>query len=103
MPGIQNYVQIAGYVLIGFLASAILLWLVSCFVASYLVYTKTLKRQNKSQWGRDLPVDIDPAQRPMYDAGLVCSDEIIVSKIDLHIVNEGFNLYGEYYDFKKDR
>ena len=103
MPVVQNYLQIVGYVFLGLLASAILLWLVSCFVASYFVYTKTLKRQDKVQWGRDLPVDMDPAQRPMYDAGLVWSDENIDSKVDLHIVNEGYNLYGEYYDFKKDR
>ena len=90
--------------IVGALAvSGILLWLVSCFVASYMVYTKTLKKRSSDQWGRELPADIDPMQVPMYEQGAKWAEANASKKHDVHIFHNGLNLYGEYYDFGKSR
>ena len=81
------------------LGSGILLWIVSFFVASWCVYNATLRRRSKETWSREMPADIDPQQKPMYEAGLAWSEENAACKHDVHIVREGMNLYGEYYDF----
>lgn len=84
-------------------ASGLLMWMLSYFVASYCVYNCTLRKRNKDTWGREYPSDIDPLQLQMYEAGIAWSRENLEYKTDLHIVNEGLNLYGEYYDFGNKR
>ncbi|MBE6596701.1 MAG: alpha/beta hydrolase [Ruminococcaceae bacterium] len=83
--------------------SGLLMWAISYLVASYCVYNCTLRRRSKDQWSREMPKDIDPEQKPMYEAGVRWSDENIGFKKDVHIVNKGLNLYGEYYDFGNER
>ncbi len=83
--------------------SGIIMWILSYFVASWCVYNSTLRRRSKEQWSREMPADIDPEQKPMYEAGLVWSAENIGAKRDVHIVNKGLNLYGEYYDLGNDK
>lgn len=85
------------------IGSGILLWIVSFFVASYMVYTRTLRRGSKDIWSREMPADIDPMQKPMYEAGIAWSESNVDRKTDVHIVNDGLNLYGEYYDFGHKR
>ena len=87
----------------GLLISLLILWIVSFFVASYFVYVCTLKRRTKEQWGRELLGEMDPTSRQMYDIGLAWGKENIGRKKDVHIVNNGLNLYGEYYDFGSER
>ncbi|MBR5501213.1 MAG: hypothetical protein IKV74_06780, partial [Clostridia bacterium] len=58
------------WILGSLLASGLLLWIVSLFVASYLIYTKTLRKKDADTWSRQMPVDLDPQQVPMYKAGL---------------------------------
>lgn len=81
----------------------ILLWIASYFVASYCVYNSTLRRRKKEQWSREMPNDIPPQQMEMYKAGLKWSEDNFSRKKDVHIVNNGLNLYGEYYDFGFER
>ena len=45
-----------------------------------------------------MPHDIDPQQIPMYKTGSLWSEQHQSNKIDVHIVRDGLNLYGEYYD-----
>lgn len=66
--------------------------------ASYLVYTRTLTRQNKENWGRHVSEET-PIQLEMDRVGMLWHQEHIDKKHDVHIVNEGLNLYGEFYDF----
>lgn len=77
----------------------LILWVLSFFVASYFVYTNTLKRGSRDKWSRELPDDMPPKQELMYKAGLLWAEENKERKTDVHIVNKGLNLYGEYYDF----
>lgn len=88
---------------VGLLISLLILWIVSFFVASYLVYVLTLKRKTKEQWGRELPSEMEPDHITMYDEGLEWARENQDKKEDVHIVNNGLNLYGEYYNFGYDR
>ncbi len=88
---------------VGLLISFFILWIVSFFVASYFVYVCTLKRRKKEQWSRELPGEMDSTSRQMYDIGLAWGKENSGHKKDVHIVNNGLNLYGEYYDFGSDR
>ena len=55
--------------------SGIILWIVSYFVASNLVFNSTLRRKSKDKWSREMPKDIDPEQIPMYEAGVNWSEQ----------------------------
>ena len=81
------------------ISTIVLIWL----VASYSVYVSTLRKKNENSWTREVPPDVDPQQIPMHEIGDVWSKENIDKKTDVHIVNGGLNLYGEYYDFGKSR
>ena len=76
----------------------ILMWIASYFVASWCVLNATLRRGKKDKWSREMPVDIDPQQIPMYNAGGEWSRQHKKNKIDVHIERDGLKLYGEYYD-----
>ncbi len=91
------------WTIFGLVVSGLLLWIISYFVASYLVYTITLSRGSKDRWGRDMPKEIDPEQIPMYEMGLKWAEENADKCKEIHIVNDGLNLYGEYYDFGSDK
>lgn len=89
--------------LIIFVVPGILMWIASYFVASYCIYNSTLRRRSKEQWSREMPSNLPPESIQMYLAGLEWNKTNIDRKIDVHIVNDGLNLYGEYYDFGYDR
>ena len=88
---------------VALILSGLAFWAISYVVASYCVYDKTLRNKNREYWGRNLPTDIDDESKEMYATGIAWSQENAQYKKDVHIVNNGFNLYGEYYDFGKDR
>lgn len=83
------------------LASGLFMLVLTYIVASYQVYTKTLSRVSKDVWSRDIPSSLEPQSVEMYNIGLKWSKDNIEYKKDVHIVSEGLNLYGEYYDFGK--
>lgn len=91
------------WVLIGVAASGLLLLVASWFVASYLVYKKTLGRGSKDRWNREIPEGIPADSLEMYQTGFAWAAENAEKKQDVHIVRDGCNLYGEYYDFGYDR
>lgn len=75
---------------------------VCCLIISHFLYTLQLKRTKKSKWGRRCSQN-EPQQLQMYNEGLAWSAAHQAYKKDLHIINEGLNLYAEYYDFGFDR
>lgn len=83
--------------------SGIAIWIISYFVAAKQVYLKTLKRASKESWGRDYPSDVEERTVKMYNEGSRWAEENAQYKKDVHIVNNGLNLYGEYYDFGSDK
>lgn len=90
------------WVISALLLFGLFVWCLNVLVASYFVYTITLRRKKKDKWGRE-PKEIDERQVPMYEEGLRWHREHLEQKKDIHIVNKGLNLYGEYYDLGFDR
>ena len=80
------------------LLSGILMIPLTYIVASYCVYNATLRRRSKEQWSREMPKDLEPEAERMYETGVRWSEKNIASKKDVHIVRDGIDLYGEYYD-----
>ena len=79
------------------------IWIISYFVASKQVYLQTLKRATKDSWGRDYPSEAEERTVKMYQEGKAWADKNVKYKKDVHIENNGLNLYGEYYDFGADK
>lgn len=88
---------------VGIVGSLFILWVVSLFVASYFVYTITLRRDSKDKWSREMPTDLTEDSLMMYKLGLAWGEEHRGKMTEVHTVNDGLNLYGEYYDFGSDR
>lgn len=82
--------------------SGIFMLILSWLIISYIIYTMHLKRRGRHRWTRECSSD-DPRQHIMYDEGVQWSEKHKDKKQDLHIVNDGLNLYGEYYDMGYDR
>lgn len=89
-------------VIFGVLLVLIALHLLVTVFASYQVYIRTLVRRNKELWSRNPKYESDE-QRRMYEIGDLWQSANAEYKKDVHIVNDGFNLYGEYYDFGNDK
>ena len=75
---------------------------ICCLVISHFLYRGHLTRRNKNQWSRKCSQK-EAVQMQMYEEGLVWGEENAEFKKDVHIVNDGLNLYGEYYDFGYDK
>ena len=88
---------------LGFLIiSGICFYFFMIIFASHCIYVQTLKRKDKTQWGRETPIE-NSQQIEMHKIGACWSEKNKSNKRDVHIVNAGLNLYGEYYDFGFDR
>lgn len=64
---------------------------------AYSVYVAHLKRTKPTKWTRECSSN-NPVQVAMYQEGMEWSRQNAAAKRDVHIVNEGYNLYGEFYD-----
>ena len=67
------------------------------------VYRAQLVRTEPEKWGRVCSCPENEEQQAMWDRGIEWAEAHQAVKTDLHIQSDGFNLYGEYYDFGKDR
>ena len=91
------------WILLSLAVSGLFVWMLSYFIASYFAYTLTLQRKTKEQWGSELPDDLSEDSRKMYEMGAEWAQKNALFKKDLHIVHNGLNLYGEYYDLGYDK
>lgn len=67
------------------------------------VYFKQLVRTDKEKWGRVCSAPENEEQMLMWNAGINWANENAEQKTDVHIVNDGLSLYGEFYDFGSDK
>lgn len=85
----------------GALAALIVLglisWIVMYAIIARIVFIKVLKRESKDKWGRQVSSGEDDYLE-MYAQGAKWQEKHKDKKRDVHIVNDGLNLYGEYYD-----
>lgn len=84
------------------LAAAFLIWLICMFIVAYILFVIHLKRRKPETWERT-ECGATPLQDQMYKKGIQWSKDNAACKKDVHIVNDGLNLYGEYYDFGHDK
>ena len=89
---------VGGWLGVGFVVTTT----VGLLIVSHILYTMHLKRTKPEKWTRGCSCN-EPDQMKMYDEGLEWSKKNAQYKKDLHIVNEGLNLYAEYYDFGYDK
>ena len=89
------------WIFFGLIVSGLIMWTLTYIIASYCVYKKTLSRVSKELWSRDIPSSLDEQSLKMYEIGRKWHEANVQYKTDVHIVSEGLNLYGEYYDFGK--
>ncbi len=76
--------------------------LCSMCITARIIYHKTLTRKKDEK--RDNATIYNSADlREMYDVGTSYIKQFADKKIDLHTVNDGLNLYAEYYDMGYDR
>lgn len=96
--------QIAFWVALALILSGIFMWFLTVFVASYCIYNATLRRKSKdkSKWSRE-PIGLEGQSLLMDEEGMRWHSANVEHKKDIHIVNGGLNLYGEFYDFGYDR
>lgn len=78
------------------------LFIISFPIVALILFIIHLKRTKKDKWSRNCSND-EQAQNDMYDIGMEWYKQHKDKKIDVHIINDGLNLYGEYYDFGFDR
>ena len=76
--------------------------IVANIIVARVIFWNTLTRKKKDSWNNTVSYN-DPELKKMYDIGVGYIRQFDDKKIKLHTVNEGFNLYAEYYDFGRDR
>lgn len=89
-------------IIIGLSLFSVGFYLFSIVYASYCIYTATLKRKSREQWGRTLSICTEQTLQ-MDKEGLEWQKKHDAFKKEVHIVNSTLDLYGEYYDLGFDR
>lgn len=74
-----------------------------CMGIAKKVYFTTLVRTDKQKWGRCCSDTTNEEQVRMWDAGCAWADHHRDVCREVEIENEGFHLYGEYFDFGYDK
>ncbi len=85
------------------LLSGIIFMLLMTLPISKKVYHTQLVRTEPEKWGRVCSAPENEEQMAMWNDGIKWAKGNEKFKNDVHIVSDGFNLYGEYYDFGKKR
>lgn len=86
------------WVLGGVLLSGLIMWPVMYLITANIVYKKVMYRKDKTQWSREVSAN-DAEHVAMYGEGMEWHSLNVDKKTDVHIVRDGLNLYGEYYNF----
>lgn len=98
LPSAEQLIQLTQWVVILSIVTAPICFL----IVGHILFTIHMKRTSKEKWSRECSNN-EPVQLAMYAEGLDWSQRCSVAKKSLHMVNEGLNLYAEYYDFGYDR
>lgn len=74
------------------------------YIVGRILYRNHLVRKEPTDWGRDRCSDpTNYEQVLMWNAGLKWGEENKDYCTPVDIMSEGFHLFGEFYDFKKDK
>ncbi len=90
--------------IVGFLAvSGLVAMLMYTYPISKRVYHGQLVRTSPEKWGRVCSAPDNEEQLQMWNDGIAWADAHRDRVTEVSIENDGFSLYGEYFDFGKDR
>ncbi len=70
---------------------------------SYILYNVILVRTSDTKWTRECSAPDDEEYKRMFDIGAEWADQNAASRKIVHVVSDGFKLYGEYFDFGYDK
>lgn len=73
------------------------------FPISKRVYFTQLVRTDPEKWSRICSAPDNEEQLAMWDAGVAWAEQFKDKTTEVKINNDGFDLYGEYFDFGSDR
>lgn len=91
------------YLILALLIIVVLPGVVIPFLISCIVYRTILVRTKPEKWGRTCPFPDNEENMQMWNTGVAWAESHKENMREVHIQNDGLNLYGEYYDFGKDR
>lgn len=94
---------IPGIILLVLILGGLIAMLCITYPIAKNVYFTRLVRTDKEKWGHVCSAPENEEQLAMWNAGLEWAQQHKDCKQDVHIQHDGFNLYGEYYNFGKDR
>lgn len=98
IPTVEQVLELTKWVI----AVSLITSPISFLIVAHILFTIHLKRTKKEKWSRECSND-EPAQLAMYAEGVNWADVHARARRSLHLINEGLNLYAEYYDFGYDR
>jgi pimeloyl-ACP methyl ester carboxylesterase len=81
------------------LLSGVAVMLIKTVPIAKRVYKEQLVKTDKEKWGRVCSCLENEEQVAMWESGLLWSDKNKDKMEEVHIVNDGLNLYGEFYRF----
>ncbi|MBP5444891.1 MAG: alpha/beta fold hydrolase [Acholeplasmatales bacterium] len=90
-------------IVIGVLLLIFIMIFVPPFFIALKVFKKELVRTDKSKWNRECSAPDNEEQLRMHNTGLEWAEPYKDSIKEVKIVNEGLNLYGEFFDFKSNK
>ncbi len=97
------------YLIIGIVLGVLLLgglvyMLIYTYPIAKHVYFTRLVRETPEKWGRDIcSAPENEEQQAMWDQGIAWAESHKDCMREVQIENDGLHLYGEYYDFGKER
>ena len=91
------------WIIVLIVIGAILLVLFMIYVPPFFialkVFKKELTRPSKDKWGRECSAPDNEEQLRKHNEGLEWAKPYKENIKEIHIVNDGLNLYGEFFDF----
>lgn len=85
------------------LVSGLVAMLIYTYPISKRVYNEQLVRTSPEKWGRVCSAPDNEEQMQMWNDGVAWMKQNRDHLIEVDIENDGFHLYGEYFDFGGDR
>ena len=97
----------AGLIILIIVAVLILGGIVPMFAVTMKIakkeYVNMFERDSEDKWGRENSCPENEEHSVMFDAGLEWGRNHKDNMVEVSIVNDNLKLYGEYYDFGKER
>ena len=90
-------------VLLALLLSGLIFMLIYTYPISKKVYHQQLVRTDKNKWGRVCSAPENEEQLAMWNSGIKWANTNRDFVKEVEIENDGFKLYGEYFDFGAKR